>query len=138
MTKEIEIDGNNFSSLTEFYDEIENKLTKGLDWKIGRNLDAFNDVLRGGFGIHDYEESIRIKWINSDKSKWDLGQTETVKYLQEKLKRCHPTNIRSVEEDLENVRDGKGEMLFDIIVNITRGHGHIELELQEEGTGAQQ
>jgi RNAse (barnase) inhibitor barstar len=74
MTKEIIIDGGNFATLSEFYDEVENKLTKGLDWKIGRNLDAFNDVLTGGFGVHDYEEPIRIKWINSVKSKKDLGQ----------------------------------------------------------------
>jgi RNAse (barnase) inhibitor barstar len=75
MTKEIIIDGNNFATLTEFYDEVENKLTKGLGWKIGRNLNAFNDVLSGGFGIHDNEEQIKIKWINAGKSKADLGES---------------------------------------------------------------
>lgn len=130
MTKEIVIDGNNFATLTEFYDEVENKLTKGLDWKIGRNLDAFNDVLRGGFGIHDYEEPLILRWINSDKSKMDLGQSETIKYISEKLQRCHPTNITSVETDLEKAKDGRGEMLFDIIVDITRGHEHIKLKIE--------
>ena len=100
MTKEILIDGNNFSTLLGFYDEVENKLTKGLDWKIGRNLDAFNDVLRGGFGIHDDDEPLIIRWMNSDKSKTDLGQSETEK------------------------------MLFDIIVNIIREHKHIELKIE--------
>lgn len=94
MTKEIIIDGDKFATLSEFYDEVENKLTKGLDWKIGRNLDAFNDVLTGGFGVHDYEEPIQIKWINSVKSKKDLGQ------------------------------------LFDTIIDITRGHEHIELRIE--------
>ena len=100
MTKEIIIDGNNFSTLSEFYDEVENKLTKGLNWKIGRNLDAFNDVLRGGFGIHDDDEPLIIRWMNSDKSKTDLGQSKTK------------------------------EMLFDIIVRIIRGHEHIELKIE--------
>ena len=130
MTKEIIIDGDNFSTLMGFYDEIETKLTKGLDWKIGRNLDAFNDVLRGGFGVHEYEESIRIKWLNAGKSKEDLGQAETIKYIEEKLKRCHPTNIPSVEKDLELAKEGKGETLFDVIVDIAREHENIELKLE--------
>jgi RNAse (barnase) inhibitor barstar len=100
MTKEIIIDGNNFSTLSEFYDEVENKLTKGLNWKIGRNLDAFNDVLRGGFGVHDDDEPLIVRWVNADKSKKDLGQSK------------------------------KKKMLFDIIVDIIRGHGHIELKIE--------
>jgi RNAse (barnase) inhibitor barstar len=76
--KEIVIDGSNFNTLAEFYDEIENKLTKGLEWRIGRNLDALNDVLTGGFGIHDYEERIILVWTNSEKSKNNLGQPETL------------------------------------------------------------
>jgi RNAse (barnase) inhibitor barstar len=129
MIKDIIIDGDNFSTLMEFYDEVENKLTRGLDWRIGRNLDAFNDVLSGGFGVHEYEEFIRIKWVNAEKSKKDLGQVETIKYFEEKLKKCHPTNISSVAKDLELAKDGKGQMLFDIIVDITREHENIELKL---------
>jgi len=41
---------------------------------MGRNLNAYNDVLTGGFGVHDYEEHIKIRWTNSDKSKKDLGK----------------------------------------------------------------
>jgi len=48
-------------------------LTKDLDWKIGRNLAAFNDVLYGGFGAFEYEEPIEIIWKHSNKSKSDLG-----------------------------------------------------------------
>jgi len=74
MAKEIIIDGNNFTNLSEFYDEVESKFTKGLGWRIGRNLNAYNDVLVGGFGVHDYEEPIKIRWTNSDKSKEHLGR----------------------------------------------------------------
>ena len=44
-----------------FYDEVEQVFTCGLDWKIGRNLDAFNDILRGGFGRHEQAFSNRTK-----------------------------------------------------------------------------
>lgn len=42
--------------------------TCGLDWKIGRNLDAFNDILRGGFGRHEYGQPIRIQWLAYEKA----------------------------------------------------------------------
>ena len=48
------IDGRRFSNMAGFYDEVERVLTFGLDRKIGRNLNAFNDILRGGFWRHEY------------------------------------------------------------------------------------
>src|SRR3989344_7135107 len=67
MKKEIILEGNNFSNEKELYDEVESKFTKGLEWKIGRNLNAFNDVLRGGFGIYEYEEPVKVIWKNFEK-----------------------------------------------------------------------
>ena len=52
------IDGTNFSNRKRFYQEIEDEFTSGLNWKIGRNLNVFNDVLGGGFGTYDCGESI--------------------------------------------------------------------------------
>ncbi|MCP1224211.1 barstar family protein [Sebaldella sp. S0638] len=48
-------------------------LTKNLTWKTGRNLNAFNDILRGGFGVFDDEEIILI-WKNSESSEEKLGE----------------------------------------------------------------
>lgn len=76
--RSIIINGNNFSTLAEFYDEIEQQLTKNLDWKIGRNLNAFNDVLRGGFGIHEYDEDYKFIWLNSKKSQTDFKEFQII------------------------------------------------------------
>ena len=95
--KTIIINGNNFSTLEGFYAEIDKVLTKGLDWKTGHNLNAFNDLLRGGFGIHEYEEPIKLIWQKSDKSKADLNT------LME------------------------GETIYEILVSIIKEHHHIEL-----------
>lgn len=129
MQKNLVINGNNFSDLTGFYDEVERNLTKDLDWKIGRNLDAYNDVLRGGFGVHDYEERFTLTWINAEKSKRDFGWEATIAYREDILAHCHPDNIPYVMEDVAKAKAGEGETLFDIIVDITRGHGHIEFIL---------
>lgn len=67
------IDGRNFNTLQGFYDEVERVFTFNLDWKIGRNLDAFNDILRGGFGRHPYGEPILIQWLHYEKNKIELG-----------------------------------------------------------------
>lgn len=74
MRQEFIIDGKRFSDMAGFYDEVERVFTFELGWKIGRNLDAFNDILRGGFGWHEYGTPIHIKWLSYEKSVHDLGQ----------------------------------------------------------------
>lgn len=72
--KQITIDGNNFSNEEEFYSEIDKLLTRDLSWKTGHNLDAFNDILRGGFGVHDPGEELIITWVNAGKIRKELGE----------------------------------------------------------------
>jgi RNAse (barnase) inhibitor barstar len=129
-TRTIMLDGREIFNLSSFYDEVESKLTKDLGWDMGRNLDAFNDVLRGGFGVFDYDEPVRLVWKHSEESQADLGWEETVEYLQSKLGACHPSNVPLVKEDLEKAERKQGETLFDLIVGIIREHGHIELMLE--------
>lgn len=72
--KEIIIDGNDFSDIDGFYRVCEQCFVNDAKMKMGHNLDAFNDVLRGGFGVFDYEENISIIWKNYDKSVHNLGE----------------------------------------------------------------
>lgn len=83
MRKEFTIDGNNFDNLEGFYTEIDKILTMDLTFKTGHNFVAFNDILRGGFGVFD-EEPITLKWINYEKSKKDLGN-KTILILLETI-----------------------------------------------------
>lgn len=125
--KEIIIDGNNFSNLEEFYTEMDHLLTKNLQWKPGHNMDAFNDLLRGGFGVHEYGEVLHIKWKNADKSRKDFGYEATEKYYQSILTRCHPSNIELVQEKIVLAQKHEGKTIMDIIVEIildTEDSGH--------------
>ena len=128
-----EIDGERLVSLESFYDEVGTKL--GLaPW--GRNLDAFNDILRGGFGTP--EGGFVLRWTSSQRSREMLGYAATVQYLEQKIVRCHPSNVPSVQADLEAARRGEGQTIFDILLEIIRCHGPggeesvdgVELELQ--------
>ncbi|MBR6667274.1 MAG: barstar family protein [Clostridia bacterium] len=71
--KVFELNGDLFEDVEGFYDEIDRLLTKDLTWRTGHNLDAYNDLLRGGFGVHEYGEPIVIRWLNFEKSKRELG-----------------------------------------------------------------
>ncbi|MDN5216019.1 barstar family protein [Fulvivirgaceae bacterium BMA12] len=74
MKAEYIIDGAKFLSKNGFYNHVEELFTFGLNWKIGRNLNAFNDILHGGFGRHDCDEKIIVKWKNLKKSRERLDE----------------------------------------------------------------
>src|SRR5262245_26375491 len=118
------IDGADFSTLDEFYDQITRVLVPNTDW--GRNLDAFNDILRGGFGTPP--EGFIIRWRNSDLSRSRLGYPETVRQLESRLLRCHPLNRSAVTADLELARREQGPTVFDWLEGIIRAHGPEGLE----------
>jgi|SRR5579862_971234 RNAse (barnase) inhibitor barstar len=80
-----EIDGIEFSSLEGFCDEVSPKLIPDAVW--GKNLDAFNDILRGGFGTP--EGGFVLRWLNSNESREQLGFAETVRQLRRRLQ-CLP------------------------------------------------
>ena len=80
--QEFTIDGRHFSDMDGFYDEVEQVFTSVLDRRIGRNLNAFNDILRGGFGRHEFGNPIHIKWLSYEKSVRDL-EKETMDTIVE-------------------------------------------------------
>ena len=114
-----EIEGARFRTLEEFFNEVAAVVVPGSDW--GRNLDAFNDILRGGFGTP--EGGFTIQWRNHAVSKERLGHAETVKLLEAKLQHCHPSNRRSVTQELADARAGRGSTVFHWLVEIIRNHG---------------
>lgn len=119
MANEYVLDGSRITSLETFYDEISRVLIPGRQW--GRNLDAFADILRGGFGTPD--EGFTLRWSHSADAKKALGYPETVRQLEIRLECCHPSNRREVGRMLSDARAGTGQTVFDRLVEIIRYHG---------------
>ncbi len=119
MKKIYEIDGKDFVNLEDFFQIISHTLIPGAFW--GKNLDAFNDILRGGFGTPD--EGFIIRWNNSELSREKLGYTETLKWLKQKLEHCHPANREFVKQEILEAENQQGQTLFDILVEIIKDHG---------------
>ncbi|MEL7682740.1 barstar family protein [Citromicrobium bathyomarinum] len=116
---ELVIDGSRVWSLESFWDEVSRSLIPGARW--GRNLDAFNDILRGGFGTP--EGGFVLRWSESETSRAFLGYPETIRQLEIRTDECHPDNIFRVAAQLEDAKQGRGPTVFDWIVEIIREHG---------------
>ena len=115
---EFVLDGASFTDLAGFFATVSSTLGTH-PW--GRNLDAFNDILRGGFGTP--EGGFALRCANSDLSTHRLGWDQTIRYVEQKLTTCRPDNVPSVQADLEAARRQEGQTLFDIIVEIIKVHG---------------
>lgn len=128
MKQTLIIDGNNFSDLESFFDEIDRIFTKDLDWQTGHNLNAFNDLLRGGFGVYEYEEPVRLIWINISKSKADLSLEAEKKWYEKALKESRGEDQQFFKDKIKELTENNVQTLFDIILGIIADHKHIEFE----------
>ena len=122
-----EIDGEKFSTEEEFYAEVGRKIIPGASW--GQNMDAFNDILRGGFGTP--EGGFVLRWKNSSRSRERLGYPETVRQLEIMLTRCHPAHRSRVSAELASARNGEGPTVFDTLVEIILVHGRAGTEAED-------
>jgi len=112
------IDGALFCDLEGFAHQF-SQLLRDHTWR--GNLDAFNDILRGGFGTP--EQPWVLRWHNSTLSRAALGYQATSQHLQDLLRTCHPSNRPDLEARLINAQREQGPTLFDEIVEIIRVHG---------------
>lgn len=119
MSKRIyEIDGREFGTLKGFYEAISRVLIPGANW--GHSLDAFNDILRGGFGTP--EGGFVLRWTNSELSRQRLSYEETERQLELRFRRCHPLNREIVKAELEAARNREGPTVFDWLIEIFQVH----------------
>lgn len=121
MTRELPVlvlDGSRFGDLDGFAREL-STLLSGYTWR--GNLDALNDVLRGGYGTPDGGWVLR--WVGSETSRTALGHPETARRLERLLPAVDPSNRAAFTARLDAARRGEGPTLFDEIVAIIREHG---------------
>jgi RNAse (barnase) inhibitor barstar len=70
--KSFVLDSGAFHSLESFFVHADQVLCR--DFTSGHNMNAFHDILRGGFGRFEYEEPIEIVWRDTEKAKRELGE----------------------------------------------------------------
>jgi RNAse (barnase) inhibitor barstar len=132
--KQYILDGAAFSTLEGFAKHFSAQVLVGHVWQ--GNLDAFDDILRGGFGTP--EEGFCLIWKNSNASRHVLSYGETTRQLELRLQHCHASNRLNVGEQLAAARRGEGSTVFDWLIEIIEDHGpngtqsedHVELRLE--------
>lgn len=114
------INGRHFSDLEGFYGEISSLFMKDEDWKVG-TLDGFDDILYGYQG--------EIIWKNAQKSKENLGFHLTKEFYENKIRQGKPFNVALIQQKLDALVTGKGQTIFEILVEIIQSHQNITLIL---------
>lgn len=128
QAREVRINGEDFSDLRGFYAAFSRAWGLGEEQYV-RNMDAFNDLLRGGF-TDDDAGKFTVVWLRSEKSREDLGYEATAAYYERMLRRASEANREKIEKRLADVREGRGDTLFDVLSRlITRSEtGSLKLE----------
>lgn len=121
-----EIDGNDFSTLEEFYDAISRDVLGTDQW--GHNLDAFDDILCWLGSDQPY----KLIWKNSNKSKNDLDYKKDINQLRAELQNCHNggSTYHYINKRLEQLIKDKGPSTFETLVKIIRDSPWVQLELK--------
>ncbi|MFB7616330.1 barstar family protein [Kitasatospora sp. NPDC056181] len=115
MTVTYVLDGTRIGTLEDFWAEAGRSI--GCGGYFGRNLDAFADCLRGGFGTPEDGDYV-IEWQDHETSRRNLGHAETARQLELMLARCHPTHRERVAARLAEARAGRGPTVFDWLADI--------------------
>ena len=127
MKKEITIDGGSIRDISTFYTEINSVFMHEETWEIAQSLDAFDDLLYGGYGAINGNEPVRLIWSNIEVSLVALGYETTKSYYMRKLEQPAVFNTVMFQEKLDALDAGVGETYFDIIIGIIASHPNIEL-----------
>jgi RNAse (barnase) inhibitor barstar len=94
VTEVYVLDGERIGSLEDFWTVVGRAM--GCGGYFGTNLDAFADCLSDGFGTPE-DGDFTVIWRAHKHSQAALGYPETVRRLQLRLERCHPTNRERVQ-----------------------------------------
>lgn len=114
------INGSHFSNLDAFYEEVSLLFLKDENWKVG-TLDGFDDILYGYEG--------EIIWKDARKSKEDLGFDLTKEFYENKIRQGKPFNVTLIQQKLDDLINGNGQTLFEILIEIIESHKNITLIL---------
>lgn len=112
------IDSDKFENLEQFLKYMSAVLLDSSYNHSIKSLDAFADVLEGGFGIFQENEDIKVKWKGVKKSKKDLGAEETLNYFNSILNDCHPTAKAEIKEQIIFTQTDDRYNLFYFILDI--------------------
>ena len=61
--------------MQQFFEQVQKQMVQN-DYQVGYDLNSFNDILWGGYGVHEYQEPLHIVWIFAKESREYLGEED--------------------------------------------------------------
>ncbi|MEH3121593.1 MAG: ribonuclease inhibitor [Sphingomonas phyllosphaerae] len=125
--KTLTIRGRSIRDIPSFYAEINRVFMAGEDWKLGESLDAFNDLLFGGYGAIAGPEPVELVWEDIEASRVALGIDTTRAHLLGKLRQPERYSVAVIQQQLDRLEGRDGSTYFDTILDIIREHPNLKL-----------
>jgi hypothetical protein len=117
-------------SLDDWWD-MYTKVVRGPGWEVfGRNRDAYWDSLVGGPGGPETPCRFIFMNVSNPRSPALLEHTRTE--LEAKKARCHSSHVESIEAQIDLLRFGIGETLFNWIIDPVVGVDGIEVVVRAD------
>ena len=129
--KELVLDGHRIHDIPSFYDEVNRVFMQGVGFTLAPSLDAFNDMLYGGYGAISGNEPVRLRWLNFEGNRKDLGIAATKAFYRAKLAQPDVFDPVRARHQLEELERGQGQTYMDILLEIISGHPNILLVCDE-------
>ncbi len=116
------LQGSAVSDIPSFYAEINRVFMAGEDWQLGHSLDALDDMLYGGYGVLAGHESATVIWQDIEQTRNALGEETTRAWLKAKLDGNDRFNSPVIDAQLQALDAGKGQIYFQIVMDIFSAH----------------
>lgn len=128
--KTLTLNGAHVHDIPSFYAEVNAVFMADESWQLGQSLDAFNDLLYGGFGALCGNEPVTLVWLHAEHSRTALGLDATRRYYQDKLAQPECFNSAHFQRQLDALENGSGQTYFDILLELIAEHSNIALLLR--------
>ncbi len=128
--KTLTIRGRYIRDIPSFYTEINRVFMADEAWKLGESLDAFNDLLFGGYGAISGREPVELVWMDIEASRVALGIETTRAHLSAKLRQPELYSGTIIQRQLDQLEEGEGSTYFDTILDIIRDHPNVRLTVR--------
>lgn len=117
------LQGSAVSDIPSFYAEINRVFMADEDWQLGHSLDALDDMLYGGYGVLAGHET--LIWQDIEHARSALGEETTRVWLKAKLDGNDRFNSPVIVAQLQALDAGKGQIYFQIVMDIFSAHPRI-------------
>ncbi|TDK29188.1 barstar family protein [Luteimonas terrae] len=121
------LEGTRIHDIASFYDEVNRVFMADEDWQLGHSLDAFDDLLYGGYGALDGDAPVTLVWTAFERGREALGAGTTRAWLHSKRDSGRYDSAR-MQRELDALDAGTGPTYFDIVLEIITAHPNIALQ----------